>query len=569
MLDCVISGGTVVDGTGAERFRADVGVRDGRIVAIGPVDEPAARRVDADGLVVAPGFVDIHTHYDAQVFWNPSLSPSVLHGVTTVIGGNCGFTIAPMEDEHADYLARLLAVVEGMPLDSLQVGVPWGKWRSFGEYLDLIDGTTTINCGFLVGHSTVRRLAMGQDAHEANPTEAQLDAMERLVRESLAAGALGFSTSNGSDHLDGDNQWVPSRCAGDRELFRLCRAVADYPGTTLEYIPTSAAAEAERMIGMSLSGRRPVNWNVLVVTASRRARVEQDLAVSDLAAARGAQVFALTAPVRLQSRRNFITGFSLSAIPGWDEVFTLEGPARVKALSDPATRVRLLNGAERVRETRPELIDWPKYVVEEAFAPSNATAQGRTIADLAAERGTEPFDALLDVVVADELRTILLCPAVSDDPESRALQAATWRDERVVLGGSDAGAHLDMLTAFVYFTEMLGLGVRERQLIGLEEAVHLLADKPARLYGLRDRGRIALGAFADLVLFDPDKIAPGPVATAHDLPGGAWRLFAGAAGIEHVFVNGVEVVHSNDFTGERGGRLLRSGRDTDTVFALA
>ena len=211
MLDLSIRGGTVVDGSGGPPYRADVGIRADRIVCIGPTDEPAAKTIDATGLIVAPGFIDLHTHYDAQVFWDPSLSPSTLHGVTTAFGGNCGFTIAPMRDQHADYLTEMLSLVEGMPLESLRRGVPWGSWHGFGEWLDQLDRNLAANVGFMVGHSTIRRLVMGEDAHDPAPSEAHLQEMERQVRDALAAGAMGFSTSNGRNHLDGRGQPVPSR----------------------------------------------------------------------------------------------------------------------------------------------------------------------------------------------------------------------------------------------------------------------------------------------------------------------------------------------------------------------
>src|SRR5689334_7266443 len=236
MLDMIIRGGTVVDGTGAPGRVADVGISNGRITAIGTIDDTATRTIDAQGKVVAPGFIDIHTHYDAQVFWDTTLSPSPLHGVTTVIGGNCGFTIAPLAPEHGDYLMRMLARVEGMPLDALAAGVPW-DWTSFGEYLDRIDGTLAPNAGFLVGHSTIRRVAMGERATKGEATEADLDAMRTLLHASLEAGGLGFSSSWARTHNDAAGDMVPSRYASEDEIISLCSVVREHPGTTLEFIP--------------------------------------------------------------------------------------------------------------------------------------------------------------------------------------------------------------------------------------------------------------------------------------------------------------------------------------------
>ena len=569
MLDCVVKGGTVVDGTGSPGVQADIGIQDGRVVAVGEVAEAASRTIDADGLVVTPGFVDIHTHYDAQIKWDPGLAPSVLHGVTTVVGGNTGFTIAPIRDEHADYMRRLLSRVEGMPLTALEVGVEWGTWSSYGEYLDELEGTLTVNAGFLAGHSAIRRIAMGEQAVGQQATEDQMLVMERLLDESLAAGALGFSSSNGRAHTDGYGDPVPSRWASEDELLRLCRVVREHEGSVLEYIPSSPPEEADRLTAMALTADRPLNWNVLTVAAGRIETVRAQMAVSDHAAARGATVRCLTVPMVVALRYSFATGFGLEIMPNWGPVFKLPLAERLVALADPAVRDRMRAGATEARKDprNAELSDYGSFLVEVTPSPGNQDALGRRIDQVAAERGVDPLDALCDIVIKDELQTVLRPRASGDDDESWALRPDIWRDPRVVLGGSDAGAHLDMMTSFSYFTTMLGESVRERQLMPIEEAVHLLVDVPSRLYGLKGRGRIAEGWFADLVVLDPDTVATGPVQTRHDLPGGAPRLFADAVGIEHVLVNGVEVVTHGQYTGDRGGTVLRSGRDTETVHA--
>ncbi len=564
MLDYLITGGTVVDGTGAPGYRADVGVRDGRIVTIGPTDEPASHTIDAIGLVVAPGFIDVHTHYDAQIHWDPALTPSAQHGVTTVLGGNCGFTIAPMADEHADYLMRMLARVEGMPLESLEQGVPWGSWHTYDEWLGRIEGSLALNAGFMAGHSAIRRIVMGPDALDPNPTDAQLTAMETELRKALTAGALGFSSSNGRSHLDGNSDPVPSRWASDAELERLCGVVSDFPGTSLEYIPNGVAREGSRMIAMSRAAQRTINWNVLVITPARAEAVDEELGVSDHAVNSGARVVALANPGPLLSRRSFYTGFGLNALPDWAPTIALPIPERIEALKDPAVRDIMRAGIKRGDVRNAELLDYADYTLEETFAPENRAHTGRKVSEVAAERGQEPFDTLLDIVVADGLRTTLVPREIGGDDASWEYRAKVWRDERVVLGASDAGAHLDMLALFVYTTHLLGDAVRTRQLLGLEEAVHLLTDVPARLYGLRDRGRVTAGWHADLVVFDPDTVAPGPVVTRHDLPGGAPRLYADAVGIEHLFVNGTEILRHGELTGAQPGTLLRSGRDTVT-----
>jgi N-acyl-D-aspartate/D-glutamate deacylase len=569
VLDVVIRGGEVVDGTGGPRHRADVGIRSGRVVGVGAVDEDATRTIDADGLVVAPGFIDIHTHYDAQVLWDPATTPSPFHGVTSIVGGNCGFTIAPVEPSEVEYLTRMLARVEGMPLEALLAGVPY-DWRSFGEYLDRLDGTLAVNAGFLVGHSAIRRVVMGDDAvgHEARPE--QVDAMSRLLGESIAAGGLGFSSSQATTHNDGDGDPVPSRAATPDELVALAREAGRHEGTTLEFIPAVGGFKEqhlELMARMSEAADRPLNWNVLVPNAARAELAWQALQASDYAAERGGRVIALTVPDVMRTHLTFKAGFVLDALPGWNKTMALPPAEKMRALADPAERARL---AERASSDEAGMLRglarWENMTIVETFAPANEGLVGRRVGDIAAERGQVPFDALLDVVLADELRTVLLPPLAGNDDASWELRRDIWRDERAVVGASDAGAHLDMLSTFSYSTAMLR-ACRERGLMPLEEAVHLLTDRQARLYGIKGRGRVAEGGCADLVLFDEDRVAPAPVVWRNDLPAGAGRLYAGAEGIDRVLVNGVEIVRSGELTGERPGTLLRSGRDTETVTA--
>jgi N-acyl-D-aspartate/D-glutamate deacylase len=571
MLDLVIRGADVVDGTGGPRRRADVGVRDGRIVAIGAVDEDATTVIDADGLVVAPGFVDLHTHYDAQVLWDSALTPSPLHGVTTIVGGNCGFTIAPVEPSETDYLTRMLARVEGMPLESLVASVPY-DWRTFGEYLDRIDGTTAVNAGFLVGHSAIRRCVMGDDAVGKPASEEQIAAMRTMLDESLAAGGLGFSSSWARTHNDADGDPVPSRAATKEELIALCETTGQHEGTTLEFIPSVGGFEDEHlqlMSDMSKAANRPLNWNVLVPNAARAEYAWTALGAGDYAAERGGRVLALTVPDTMKTFLSFKSGFVLDALPGWAKAMALPPEEKMKALSDPEERKRLSEGA-----ASPEagmlrgLANWANMEVNQTFAPENEGLAGRTVGEIAAERGQEPFDTLCDIVVADGLATVICPPVAGNDDESWNLRRDIWRDPRAIVGASDAGAHLDMLSTFNYSTAMLR-ACREHDLMPLEEAVSLLTDRQARLYGIKERGRIEDGWHADLVVFDADTIAPGPIVWRDDLPAGAGRLYGEADGIAHVIVNGVEIVRDGELTGATPGTLLHSGRDTETVTAAA
>jgi N-acyl-D-aspartate/D-glutamate deacylase len=563
VLDLLLRGGTVVDGSGGAPVPADVGVRDGRIVAVGPTDEPAARTVDMEGQTVCPGFIDVHTHYDAQLLWDDTAGPSVLHGVTTVLSGNCGFSIAPLGPGDAGYIQQMMAVVEGIPLEALVGGGPW-DWSTFAQYLDRVDRGLAVNAGFLVGHSTVRRAVMGEAATRDRATPAQLAAMVALVEESVAGGALGLSSSLGEGHVDGDHRPVPSRAAGFDELIALAGALRGHPGTTLEFIPTVGPIPDDRMAlmaDMSLAADRPLNWNLLGSLASEEI-YEQQLRASDLAAERGAHVIALTLPDMMRMRSTTL----LAGLPGWREAVRLDGPGRRAVAADPSGRARLRDGAAEVAARSMGVLS--DFALMEVGDPDSEWS-GRSLADIAATRHTDVVDVLIDVVFVKGLTLFVvlpsLTPSLGRSDEGWAARTAVWRDRRVMLGGSDAGAHLDLMCHGNYPTVVLGEVVRDRGLLPMEEAVEMMTDRPARHYGLRDRGRIAEGFHADLVVFDPATVATLPATVQHDLPGGGERLFAGSRGVSHVFVAGTEVVTGGAVTDRRPGRVLRSGRDTDTV----
>ncbi|MGH9051356.1 MAG: N-acyl-D-amino-acid deacylase family protein [Acidimicrobiia bacterium] len=570
MLDYRIEGGTLIDGTGAPGRRADVGVRDGRVVAVGEVDESANEAVDADGLVVAPGFVDPHTHYDAQLFWDPLASPSSVHGVTTIVGGNCGFTLAPLAAEDADYLRRMMAKVEGMPLPALENGVPW-NWSSFADYLGRLDGNVAVNAAFNVGHCALRRNVMGSDAIGNEATPEQIQRMVQLLHESIDAGGLGFSTTLSFTHSDGDGQPVGSRWASKEEVLALCAAVRDHEGTTLEYVTDGCMRgfrddEVDLMAEMTLAARRPLNWNVLTVDAKEPERYRSQLAACENAAERGGRAIALTMPVLVEMNMSFRNYCALFMLPDWGQVMNLPVPERIAKLRDPETR-RWMNERARSPEAGVfrRLASWGRYEIGDTFSSANEGLKGRSVHDIAKERGQESFDTLLDVVIEDELRTVLWPLPPDDDPDSWKLRADAWHHPLVLIGGSDAGAHLDRMCGAPYTTAFLADTLRGRKLVGLEEAVHLITQAPAELFGLRDRGVVREGAHADLVLFDTATVGTDEVRLVEDLPGGTARLFAGSRGIERVFVNGRPIVVGGATTGDLPGTVLRSGRDTYTV----
>ena len=575
MLDLKIIGGTVVDGTGAAGVQASVGVRDGRVVAIGDIIEDAAEVIDATDLVVAPGFIDIHTHYDAQAFWDTTLSPSPLHGVTTVMAGNCGFTIAPLvgvdggpvRADDADYLMRMLARVEGMPLESLQQGVPW-NWGTSAEFFDRLDGTLMPNAGFLVGHSALRRVVMHEAANEREATLDEIEQMKTLLRAGLAAGGMGFSSTWSPSHNDHLGQPVPSRCSTAEELIALCSVVSEFPGTQLEFIPDVGefSDDTFRLMGkMSAAANRPLNWNLLQVYAQNWDLVQHQLAGYDLAAAEGGRVLALTLPDTFRLRLNFTSGFILDILRGWDSLMALPVAEKLRQLRDPAIRAQWNELAQSTEGPQRSIGNWGGYRLLETFSEQWKPYEGRIIGDIARDVGGEPWDILCDIVIADDLRTVIASQDRGQDPATWTKRVEVWRDHRAIVGASDAGAHLDMIDSFSYSTTLLARAVREHELMELPEAVYRLSGAQAELYGLHDRGRIAEGLWADLQVFDPATVGPGPVSMRFDLPGGAGRVYGEAEGVHHVLVNGVPCVRHGELLSPRPGRLLRSGVDTHTV----
>jgi N-acyl-D-aspartate/D-glutamate deacylase len=570
MLEYVIRSGMVIDGTGSPPRRADVGIDGGRVVAIGEVTDSGAEEFDADGLMVAPGIVDPHTHYDAQLCWDPSASPSNLHGVTTVIGGNCGFTLAPLKPEDADYLRRMMAKVEGMPLVALETGVPW-SWSSFGEYLDVLEGNLGVNAGFLVGHCAIRRMVMGADRGAEVATDQEIAAMRDLLGRSLAEGGLGFSSSQSRTHSDGDGNPISSRYADRREMLAFCEEVRDHEGTTLEYITNGCLdmfsdEEIDLMVAMSSTAQRPLNWNLLTVDSREPEKMSRQLEASSRAQDAGGKIVALTMPTLVPMNMSFLNHCALFLIPGWGDVMGLPVAQRIEKLSDPAVRQQLddLAHAKEAGVFR-RLAGWGNYVIGDTFAPANKTYEWREVSDVAKELNKAPFDTLLDIVIADGLRTVLWPKPTDRDDATWALRAEAWVDPRAMVGGSDAGAHLDRMCGSNYPTAFLGDCLRKRQLVPVELAVQMMTQQPARLFGLRDRGVLEVGANADVFVFDPQTVGSEPARLINDLPGGSPRLYAEAIGVERVLVNGIATIADGKPTGDLPGAILRSGRDTYSV----
>ena len=571
MFDLIIKGGTVIDGSGSPGVKADVAVTEGKISEIGIIDPNQAEAiVDAENMIVCPGFIDPHTHYDAQLFWDPHATPSSLHGITSVVMGNCGFSIAPISDtSDADYLGAMLVQVEGMSADALRIGVDW-NWSSFEDYLKRLDGNVGVNVAAMVGHCALRRTVMKDDAVKREATENEIEEMQKLLGEALEAGGLGFSTSRSFTHTDGDGLPVPSRIASVEEVLALAEVCEKYPGTTLEWVADGCMngfsdEEVELMAEMSLRAKRPLNWNVLTVDSARPDDYKNQINACERVAEKGGRAMALTMPILVGMTMHFHSYCALYKLPGWDEIMTLPHEDKKQKLADPAVRKLLEeNAASPEAGVFSRLTGWGKYRIGETFSKENQGLDGRLVSDIARERGTRDFYTLLDIVLADDLKTVLWPGPTDDDPASWLMRQTVWEHEEVMIGGSDAGAHLDRMAGASYPTEWIRDCLSGRKLTSVEKAIEHMTDVPARFFGLVNRGRIEKDFHADLVVFDPEQIDAQELKILNDLPGDSPRLYAGSEGIEKVFVNGILTVDSGKPTEVLSGVILRSGSHTVT-----
>lgn len=544
--ELVIKGGTVVDGTGSPGVQADVAVDAGRVRAVAPGLE-GERTLDAAGHVVAPGFIDIHTHYDAQVFWDPALTPSCYHGVTTVVAGNCGFSIAPARPEHHEVIARTLENVEDMDVATLAAGIPW-DFSTFPEYLASVERHgIAMNFAAYIGHTALRLFVMGDAAYERAATDDELARMQAVLREAMDAGAAGFATSLAVTHLGIDGLPVPSRFAERRELECLLDTLGD-AGRGVFAIAPGDPLHVDELYDLQLRVGVPFTYGALLT--SPRGGHRRSVRVNEEGWARGAQVWPQVSPRPLMFAMTLASPFTLNMNPEFAALMAGSLEDRRRAYADPEWRARAQSPwQDRAGFGVP---DWAKFTIVESR--THPELVDRPLAEVAAERGQEPFDALLDLALDEpdlalRVRSVLL----NDDPDEVAKLLV---DEHCTLGLSDAGAHVGQLCDAPEPTDFLGNWVRDRDLMPIETAVRKLTGVQADFLGLADRGYLREGAWADVVVFDPDTVAPGPVRRVRDFPAGAERLTADQpTGIRHVVVNGTPV----QVDGERVDGDLRPG----------
>lgn len=544
--DLVIRGGTIVDGTGSPGTTGDVAIDGDTLTQVGGKAGAGRREIVARGLAVSPGFIDPHTHYDAQVCWDRALTPSCWNGVTSVVMGNCGFTIAPCAPSGRERIMRMLERVEGMSLAALQEGITW-DWVSFPEYLDAVARMQpSLNVGAMIGHSAVRYFVLDDAATEREATSDEIARMRALVVDAMRAGALGFSTSQAPTHFGGDGKPVPSRAASDDEVLELASALAGFDRGMVE-ITTKHLIDVSVSIAAARRSGRPVTF----LGAIR----PDGLAAVEHARGEGLKLFPQT------SCRPTLTDFKLvgmgifDQLPSWRRVMNAPRAELASVFRDPAFRAAFKQDVTGEYEGfRMFKGDWEQVKVLLVASDALKDRIGQTVAEIAAERGGDPFDVFFDLTLEDELHTEFSYMLSSDLP-----RRPTLLDENYLIGLSDAGAHLTLLADHAYATYFLGRWIRERGLMPLEEGVRKLTKVPADLFGIAKRGVLADGNFADVVLFDPTRVIDRATELVYDLPGGGPRLLTQADGIEAVIVNGAVTVERGELTGARAGQVLRGG----------
>ncbi len=554
--DLVIRNGTIVDGTGADRFHGDIAVKDGIITEVGEVSGSAERTIDAADLIVAPGFVDPHTHYDAQICWDDVTSPSCWHGVTTVMMGNCGVGIAPCKPETREVAAWDLVNVEAIPFDVLKQGVTW-DWETFPEYMSAAGRRGSgLNLGFLCALTPFRHYVMGEESMERAASPEETQRIAGLIDEAMGAGAFGFTTTNAGQHVGYQGRPLACRLASTDELRAYSNVLKKLGRGAIEVALTNEVSrvnEQEReLLDMLLTeSGRPVTWLALLNRDDDPDAVSNTLKEVDDLIQRGSRPQSTCRPFIIQI--DLSKPFIFANMECWTPVLNREAADQIAVLRDPAFRNAFKEGLKRplIFTSR-----WEVMTVLEAGTPEMGRYVGRTVADIAAERNADPVDTFLDLAIEDGMQMQFNYELFNSD-ESRIPDLIT--DPRTLIGLSDGGAHVDSLCDAGYCTYLLGAWVRDNPVLTLERAVQRITSEPAALFGIKQRGRIAPGLAADFAIFDFATIGSDKTGEMrHDLPGGGRRLVVPSRGVEYTIVNGQVLFEHGRDTGVRPGQVLHS-----------
>ncbi len=561
--DTVIRNGTVVDGSGLASYRADVGIVGDRIALVGRIRERGARDIDAEGHVVTPGFIDGHTHMDAQVFWDPSGSSSCWHGVTTAVMGNCGFTLAPVRDDERALVVRNLERAEDINPAALAAGIDW-SFRTFPEYLDAVDRLPKgINYAALVGHSALRTWAMGERAFEQAANDDDLALMREQLADSMGAGATGFSTSRSIHHLTSDDRPVASRVASWEEVVALVEVVGEAGTGIFELadpgmLPSGADdrdTSLSRLRDLSVRTRVPVTFGFIATAGA-----EQLLDFLDDMAAAGGRAIAQTHCRGISVVLSLKTRLPFDLLPAWHDLRALPVDEQLRILADPGRRQHLVDAAVHAEYGRftgvgaaPRPPDFEGIRVYRRGLPPNPS-----VGDIGRERGVHPAEAMIDLCVESGGRQLFIQPSLYPQDEGLLLRAL--RHPSTVMTFSDSGAHLSQIADSSIHTHLFGYWVRDRQALTLEDAVRMVTLAPTNTWGFADRGLVRAGMVADLNVFDPATVGPAVPTLVDDLPAGGRRLEQRSDGFLATLVGGDVTIFEGSLTGSTPGRLLRSGR---------